>query len=411
MKLSKKKTIGLSLLVVAVVGLAIWLLWGPAPVNKLTFVDTKIEKGTIASSITATGTIEPITQVEVGTQVSGIINKIYVDYNSKVKKGQLLAELDRVNLQNALQSSQSNMRLAKDRLEYQHKEYLRIKGLHEKDLSSTQSFDEALYNYRTAVSNYTTTKLDYEKARTNLGYAMIYSPIDGVVLSKEVEEGQTVAASMSTPTLFKIAQDLKQMQVVADIDEADIGDVRKGQRVSFTVDAYPDESFEGEVTQVRQEATTTNNVVTYEVVIKANNESLKLKPGLTANVTIYTLEKPNILVVANKALRFTPDSALIGSEDVVQRAAGVKEDETHKILWVRQGKVFKAIPVQVGITNGTLTEIISGISVGQKVILEATMGVMPGGDATSSSSTAESSSSNAESSPFMPKHPSANKKK
>ncbi|MBP8777068.1 MAG: efflux RND transporter periplasmic adaptor subunit, partial [Bacteroidaceae bacterium] len=325
--------------------------------------------------------------------------------------GQLLAELDRVNLQNALQSSQSNMRLAKDRLEYQHKEYLRIKGLHEKDLSSTQSLDEALYNYRTAVSNYATAKLDYEKARTNLGYAMIYSPIDGVVLSKEVEEGQTVAASMSTPTLFKIAQDLKQMQVVADIDEADIGEVRKGQRVSFTVDAYPDESFEGEVTQVRQEATTTNNVVTYEVVIKANNESLKLKPGLTANVTIYTLEKSNILVVANKALRFTPDSALIGSEDVVQRTAGIKEDETHKILWVRQGKVFKAIPVQVGITNGTLTEIISGISAGQKVILEATAGMMPGNDATSTSSSSKTTSSSTESSPFMPKRPGQNKTK
>ncbi len=411
MKLSKKKTIGLSLLVVAVVGLAIWLLWGPTPVNKVTFADTKIEKGTICNSITATGTIEPITQVEVGTQVSGIINKIYVDYNSTVKKGQLLAELDRVNLQNALQSSQSNMRLAKDRLEYQHKEYLRIKGLHEKDLSSTQSLDEALYNYRTAVSNYATAKLDYEKARTNLGYAMIYSPIDGVVLSKEVEEGQTVAASMSTPTLFKIAQDLKQMQVVADIDEADIGEVRKGQRVSFTVDAYPDESFEGEVTQVRQEATTTNNVVTYEVVIKANNESLKLKPGLTANVTIYTLEKSNILVVANKALRFTPDSALIGSEDVVQRTAGIKEDETHKILWVRQGKVFKAIPVQVGITNGTLTEIVSGISAGQKVILEATAGMMPGNDATSTSSSSKTTSSSTESSPFMPKRPGQNKTK
>ncbi len=408
MKLTKTKSITLSIVILAVVGIALWLVWGPKPVHKITFENTTVKKGNISSSITATGTIEPITQVEVGTQVSGIIDKIYVDYNSQVKKGQLLAELDKTNLQNSLHSAVSNMSTAKTEYEYQLKNYTRSKGLHEKGLVSDTDYEQAYYNYQKSLNDYQVSKNEYEKARTNLGYAMIYSPIDGVVLSKEVEEGQTVAASMSTPTLFKIAQDLKQMQVVADVDEADIGEVREGQRVSFTVDAYPNDVFEGTVTQVRQEATTTNNVVTYEVVIKAPNENLKLKPGLTANVTIFTLEKNGILTVPSKALRFTPDAELIGKEDVVEKAGNITEDATHKILWTRQGKTFKAIPVVTGINNGTLTEIVSGISAGTNVVLDATAGVMPGGNDTVSTQSEENTQ---ERSPFMPGPPSKNKKK
>lgn len=408
MKLTKTKSITLSIVILAVVGIALWLVWGPEPVHKITFENTTVKKGNISSSITATGTIEPITQVEVGTQVSGIIDKIYVDYNSQVKKGQLLAELDKTNLQNSLHSAVSNMSTAKTEYEYQLKNYTRSKGLHEKGLVSDTDYEQAYYNYQKSLNDYQVSKNEYEKARTNLGYAMIYSPIDGVVLSKEVEEGQTVAASMSTPTLFKIAQDLKQMQVVADVDEADIGEVKEGQRVSFTVDAYPNDVFEGTVTQVRQEATTTNNVVTYEVVIKAPNEDLKLKPGLTANVTIFTLEKNGILTVSSKALRFTPDMELIGKEDVVEKAGNMTEDATHKILWTRQGKTFKAIPVVIGINNGTLTEIVSGISAGTNVVLDATAGVMPGGNDTVSTQSEEKTQ---ERSPFMPGPPSKNKKK
>lgn len=395
MKLTKKQ-IGILVVVLAAIALAVWYFGGGSPVNKVVFESTTLQKGTINSSITATGSIEPITQVQVGTQVSGIIDKIYVDYNSAVKKGQLLAELDKTNLENSLRSAVNNMNTSKTEYEYQLKNYSRIKGLHEKELISTSEYDQAYYTYQKALNDYGVSKNDYEKARTNLGYAMIYSPIDGVVLSKEVEEGQTVAASMSTPTLFTIAQDLKQMQVVADVDEADIGDVRDGQRVSFTVDAYPDDLFEGIVTQVRQEATVTNNVVTYEVVIKAPNEELKLKPGLTANVTIFTLEKEDILTVPNKALRFYPDEALIGEGDVVEKASDIQEDETHKILWIREGNTFKAVPVVVGITNGILTEIVSGSSVGTKVVLDATAAPSSGGD------TASAEGETQERSPFMP---------
>ncbi len=401
MKLSKKQ-IGLTAVIVIAAGFAGWKLWGPEPPQHIVFEDTPVQKGTINSSVTATGSIEPITQVQVGTQVSGIIDKLYVDYNSVVKKGQLLAELDKTNLENSLRSAANNMNTSKTEYEYQLKNYTRLKGLHEKELVSDADYDEAYYNYQKALNNYGVSKNDYEKARTNLGYATIFSPIDGVVLSKEVEAGQTVAASMSTPTLFTIAQDLKQMQVVADVDEADIGNVREGQRVSFTVDAYPDDVFEGIVTQVRQEATVTNNVVTYEVVIKAPNEDLKLKPGLTANVTIFTLERNDILTVPNKAFRFNPDPEIIGEGNTVEKNPDLKEDETHKILWVREGTIFKAIQVETGITNGILTEIVSGIPAGTRVVVEATASATPA---------VTDDTASQERSPFMPGPPGRNKKK
>ena len=208
------------------------------------------------------------------------------------------------------------------------------------------------------------TQQNVQKAQTNLGYATITSPIDGIVLSKEVEEGQTVASAMTTPTLFIIAQDLTDMRVIADIDEADIGDVKEGQRVTFTVDAYPDDIFEGEVTQVRQEATTESNVVTYEVVISAPNNALKLKPGLTANVTIYTFEKNNVLAVSNRALRFTPNEALLQKDETISDI-----DSTHK-LWTKEGNTFKAHKVEIGTTNGTLTEILSGVAEGTEVLTD-----------------------------------------
>lgn len=408
MKYSKKKLVLISAAVVAAAGLTAWIASGSKTGGKLTFSETTVEKSTISSSITATGTIEPITSVEVGTQVSGIIDQIYVDYNSVVKKGQLLAELDKTNLTNSLRSAQSNMNTAKTEYEYQQRTYQRNKTLHEKQLISDADFDQIQYDYQRAKNNYDVSRNEYDMARTNLGYAMIYSPIDGVVLSKEVEEGQTVAASMSTPTLFTIAQDLKQMQVVADVDEADIGSVCEGQRVSFTVDAYPDEVFEGNVTQVRQEATTTNNVVTYEVVIKAPNDHLKLKPGLTANVTIYTLEKTDVLAVPSKALRFHPDPELIGKENTAASADGIPQDETHKILWIREGNTFRPVAVSTGISNGILTEIVSGIDPGTKVVLEAQSGAAAGATAAGSETSEEADS---ERSPFMPGPPSKNKKK
>ncbi|MCD8281983.1 MAG: efflux RND transporter periplasmic adaptor subunit, partial [Prevotella sp.] len=242
--------------------------------------------------------------------------------------------------------------------------YERYKTLYDKGLVSADDFENARLSYDKALEQVNIEKQTVEKARTNLGYATITAPIDGVVLSKEVEEGQTVASSMTTPTLFIIAQDLTDMRVIADVDEADIGGVIEGQRVSFTVDAFPDDTFAGEVTQVRQEATTESNVVTYEVVISAPNEDLKLKPGLTANVTIYTLEKDDVLTVPAKALRFSPSEALLQEGETIEDAGA-----PHK-LWVREGKTFKAYPVETGTTNGTITEILSGIDEGTVILTD-----------------------------------------
>ena len=278
---------------------------------EVTYTSVPAERQNITSSITATGTIEPVTKVEVGTQVSGIIDKIYVDYNSEVRKGQVIAELDKTNLLSELASSQSNLSNAQAELTYQKANYERFKTLYEKGLVSANDYENAKLSYEKAVQTVKVQQQSVQKAQTNLGYATILAPIDGVVLSKEVEEGQTVASAMTTPTLFIIAQDLTNMRVIADIDEADIGGVVEGQRVSFTVDAFPDDKFEGAVTQVRQQATTESNVVTYEVVISAPNNDLKLKPGLTANVTIYTMEKNNVLAVPSKALRFMPNEAIL----------------------------------------------------------------------------------------------------
>lgn len=398
-----KKKIILIIATVVVAGALVWWFWGPTPQNKVTFESAKVAKGSISNSVTATGTVEPVIKVEVGTQVSGIINKIFVDYNSVVKKGQVIAELDKIVLLNTLASAKNNLASAKTEYEYQLKTFTRIKTLHQKTLVSDSDYDTALYNYEKAKSSYSVSKNDVAKAETNLGYATIYSPIDGIVLSRSVEEGQTVASSYSTPTLFIIAKNLTDMQVVANVDEADIGGITEGLRTTFTVDAYPNKTFEGKVTQVRLEATTTDNVVTYEVVVSAPNPDLELKPGLTANITFYTLEKNDILVVPSKALRFTPDKALIGPKDKV-----VDCDSKEKI-WTRTGNTFTAHPVKVGITNGILTEIISGITEGTSIVTDAVAGKMPG--ETAGQASKPDSSEQKESSPFMPTRPGANKKK
>lgn len=375
--LMKKRNIIVAVIcIIAVAGAAILLLKGGKEKATLNFETVKVEKATIDNSVTATGTIEPVTKVEVGTQVSGIISKIYVDYNSVVKKGQVIAELDRTNLISELNTANSNLSAAKSDLDYQQLNFNRMKTLHEKGLISTNEYDTALLSLQQARSTHAARQEAVRKAQTNLGYATITSPIDGVILSKSVEEGQTVAASFSTPTLFTIAQDLTDMRVIAKVDEADIGGVREGQRVAFTVDAYPDETFEGRVTQVRQEGTEESNVVTYEVVVSAPNADLKLKPGLTANITIYTLEAPDVQSVPTKALRFVPTKESVGPEITIVDCQG-----THK-LWTREANTLKAHAVSVGITNGTRTEITGGIREGAEVVTEISMSgaemAMPG---------------------------------
>ena len=331
---------------------------------KVEYTSEAAAKQNISTSITATGTIEPVTEVEVGTQVSGIIDRIYVDYNSEVHKGQIIAELDKTNLLSELASAQSNLNNSQASLTYQTANYKRYKALYEKGLVSANDYENAKLSYEQAVQQVKVQQQNVQKAQTNLGYATITSPIDGIVLSKEVEEGQTVASAMTTPTLFIIAQDLTDMRVIADIDEADIGGVKEGQRVSFTVDAFPDDTFEGKVTQVRQEATTESNVVTYEVVISAPNEHLKLKPGLSANVTIYTLERNGVLAVPSRAIRFTPNEVLLQEDETV-----IDTDAPTKV-WTKEGNTFKAHKVETGMSNGIYTEIISGIKPGTEVLTD-----------------------------------------
>ena len=285
MKTNNKK-IWIALCAIAVIGAIVWALSGKKKKQEVTFETAKVVTTKIQNSITATGTIEPVTSVTVGTQVSGIVAKLYVDYNSEVRKGQVIAELDKTNLMSELNTAKANLNSVQSSLNYQTANYNRYKTLYDKGLVSADDFESARLTYLQAQQQVTQARENVKRAQTNLGYATITSPIDGVVLSKSVEEGQTVAASFSTPELFTIAQDLTNMQVIANIDEADIGGVAMHQRVSFTVDAFPDDTFEGTVKQVRQQATTESNVVTYEVVISAPNKSLKLKPGLTANVTI-----------------------------------------------------------------------------------------------------------------------------
>ena len=364
MKKLRISKIWIAVIVIVVIAVAAWALSGGKKEEEINFKEEAVKTETLQNSVTATGTIEAVTSVTVGTQVSGIVNKLYVDYNSQVKKGQVIAELDKTNLQSELNTAKANLASATSNLNYQAANMNRYQTLYKKGLVSADEYENALLTYRQAKEQVASSKENVQKAQTNLGYATITSPIDGTVISKSVEEGQTVAASFNTPELFTIARDLTNMQVVANVDEADIGGVKEGDRVTFTVDAYPDDTFEGTVKQVRLEATTTNNVVTYEVVISAPNADLKLKPGLTANVTIYTQERSGILAVANKALRFTPTKETVGKDMKIVDCKGKNK------VWTLSDKTLTAHPVTIGQTDGVHTEIIKGIRKGQKIVTE-----------------------------------------
>lgn len=396
--MNKKKIILIAVSIAVVAGAGFWLFGSSKAQHKVTYETAVVTRGEISESITATGTIEPVTEVEVGTQVSGIIDKIYADYNSVVTKGQLIAEMDRVTLQSEVASQRAAYNGAKAEYEYQQKNYERNRGLHEKQLISDTEYEESKYNYAKAKSTFESSEANLAKAKRNLAYATITSPIDGVVISRAVEEGQTVAAGFETPTLFTIAADLTQMQVIADVDEADIGGVQEGQRVIFTVDAYPNDTFEGTVTQVRLEATEESNVVTYEVVISAHNPDLKLKPGLTANITIYTAERRNVVNIPLKALRFVPDppsgKKRHEPEDLPQQE--ISRNDSLKIVWVQDGKEWKPRKVVVGMDNSVNVEICSGLEAGETVAIDRKSNI---------NATNRQSSEEKEESPFMPKPP------
>lgn len=376
MKTKKISSVWIIVSVIVAIAILAWLLSGKKKDTTINFTTEAVAPTNIENSVTATGTIEAVKTVTVGTQVSGIINKLFVDYNSVVKKGQVIAELDKQNLQSQLNSAkaqlsqaQANLLSAQSDLAYQKANYQRNKTLYNKGLISANDYEQSRLSWQTANATVAerrdavaAAREEVSRAQTNLSYAVITSPIDGVVISKSVEEGQTVAASYSTPELFTIAKDLKDMRVIANVDEADIGGVKVGQRVTFTVDAYPNDTFEGAVTQVRQEATTTNNVVTYEVVISAPNQDLKLKPGLTANVNIYTEEIKNVLSVPSKALRYTPEKETVGGRKI-QDVTNAKNK-----VWTLEGNTLVAHKVTVGSTDGVHTQILGGIKNGAKVI-------------------------------------------
>lgn len=369
MKKLRISKIWIAVVVIVIVAVAAWAMSGGKQEEDINFKEEKVALKTLQNSVTATGTIEAVTSVTVGTQVSGIVNKLYVDYNSQVKKGQVIAELDKTNLLSELNTAKANLASAQSSLNYQAANMERYKTLYKKGLVSADEYENALLTYRQAKEQVASSRENVQRAQTNLGYATITSPIDGTVISKSVEEGQTVAASFNTPELFTIAKDLTNMQVVANVDEADIGNVKEGDRVTFTVDAYPDDTFEGTVKQVRLEATTTNNVVTYEVVISASNADLKLKPGLTANVTIYTQERSGVLAVANKALRFTPTKETVGKNMKIVDCKGKNK------VWTLNGNTLTAHPVTIGQSDGINTEITKGLKQGDKIVTEIVVNV------------------------------------
>lgn len=351
------------------------LIWGAVnymrqPGKTEQFVTSKLEKGDITEMVSASGTINPISNIDVGTQVSGRIQKIYVDYNSLVKKGELLAEIDPSSFESNVAKEKANLDVAKAQVmsaeanrDYYKKHLDRVVKLNRQNYSADKELDEAQKNYDTAVASVALYKAQVEQAQAaldynkiQLGYTKIVSPVDGIIVSKSVEEGQTVAASFETPTLFNVAEDLTKMQIEASVVEADIAKVKEGQNVQFNVDSFPNETFHGVVTQVRNEAVTTSNVVTYEVVISVNNEELKFKPGMTANVEIITANEKDVFVVPNKALRFSMD------EDIRYQQKGI---------WVLENGQPQRIEIISGVYDDNNTQIDGDrLKEGMEVIVE-----------------------------------------
>jgi len=374
-----------------------------------TFETGVTKKGSIINTITASGTIQADTTVSVGTQVSGVIQKIYVDFNSVVKKGQLLAELDKTPLQTQVQQAQASLEDAKSEVEFQQATYERYKALLDKKLVAQADFDQVKYNYDKARANLKTSQAGYDKAIVNLNYASIFSPISGVILNRAVDQGQTVAASFNTPTLFSIGNDMTHMQVQANVDEADIGQVQKGQPVTFTVEAFPTEVFKGDVRQIRLQPVVTSNVVTYTVIVNAPNPDQKLMPGMTANITVLVQKLDSVLVVPSRALRFTPDATYLaeyfkknplpkrdGQGKVLNTQAGSQGWKKPNVVWIKNGDKLHRKRVEIGSADASNTEIQSGLEPGDTVIVSMTL---PG------SATAAAKTQTTATSPFMPQRP------
>lgn len=384
--MKKKTRIWLIIVGVVIVAIAAFLITKASNSAKKELVIRThvVNEYTVENTVTATGTIEPVETVEVGTQVSGKVEKIYVDFNDEVKKGDLLAELDKLTLNQNVSRAKASLTSAESQLNYAKLTYERTKQLYESNAATLAAYQEAQNSYTQAQMSKKNAQAAYDQAKVDLAYAEIYSPIDGIVLDRAVEVGQTVAASFSTPTLFTLANDLTKMQVEADVDEADIGQVKVGQRVTFTVDAYMDDVFGGTVNQIRMKPTTTSNVVTYTVIIDAPNPDQKLFPGMTASVTIVTEEQTGLAVPA-EAFNFTPDEQVLKAIRKADKPDGQRpelpqgerpqmEDNTatsHTTVWLKKGDDMMPRPVKVGMSDGAYKIIEQGVQAGDSVVLSA----------------------------------------
>jgi HlyD family secretion protein len=388
--MNKRKILIISGVVIAL--LLIWFLFIRKTEKPIVLQTEKPTHGHIAISVTATGRIEPVDTVSVGSQVSGIISKLYVDFNSQVKKGQLLAELDKSLFQAQVDQAAGNVANNKAQLALQTANFGRESLLYKSDAISKAEYDNALATYNSSKASVASAEAQLRSNQKNMSYTSIYSPIDGVVLNRNISVGQTVAASFNTPTLFIIAKDITKMQVQANVDEADIGDVKPGQRVSFSVDAFINDNFKGTVEDIRLHPSVSANVVTYTTIIDAPNNDMKLKPGMTANIIIYTKEVNDAMLIPAKAITFTPDSSLMKDYEIVGKikkggrkrmaagdgaAAGsdaqasnhsVKSRKDTSIVaqtsfvWVLQGKKLVEKRIKTGLNDNTQVEVISGLS-------------------------------------------------
>ncbi len=382
--MKKKIIIGLIIVVVATIVVVAMTYKG----KELQLNTTTVKEETVELTVTATGYVQPVDQVEVGTQVSGVIEKIYVDFNSQVKKGQLLAELDKSTLSEKLTQAQASQVSAESDLTFAQQNYDRVKQLYDVKAATQASYEDASNKLAQARTSVTNAKANVYQAKVNLGYAEIYSPIDGVVLNRAVEQGQTVAASFNTPTLFTIANDLKRMQVEANVDEADIGQVRLGQTVRFTVDAYTDDVFSGSVSQIRLQPTVTSNVVTYTVIIDAPNPDEKLFPGMTASVTVIIKSETGAVVPAS-AFNFKPAPEILEKlhiqmpqdqqgegkpvERVTQGQRPQGQQKAAKSVWVKTDGKTVHKNLETGLSDGVFIIVTEGLNVGDTIILSASL--------------------------------------
>lgn len=386
----RKRILWISIVLVATAVLVVWGIRHRSP--EIVLATEKPHYGYIATTVTATGTVQPVDTVAVGTQVSGVISRVYADFNSQVKKGQLLAELDKTILNAQTQQIMANLEQAESQVVYQRSNFNRQSQLYKAGAISKADYETAQNSLRVADANSVSVKSQLTAAQKNLSLANIYSPINGTVLSRNVSEGQTVAASFNTPTLFSIAKDLKQMQVRAAVDEADIGDVIKGQRVTFTVDAFPNDTFSGSVEEIRLQPSVSANVVTYTTIINTSNNELKLKPGMTANITIYTKEENHALLISARATKFRPDSSVMVKYEIMggrnrkgqQTASGpainesvsrsssdiLKDSQDIKTtsVWLLDGQTLTRHFIRTGLDDGTQVQVLSGLSATDDVV-------------------------------------------